>query len=52
MEHLAAYIVRASFSQTRMQYLPDKGQVVYRSKDGRQRSSPEQLAPICLPTSE
>jgi len=43
MENLAAYIVRASFSQTRMQYCPDKGQVVYRSKDGREQRTYDAL---------
>jgi hypothetical protein len=34
MENLARYIIRASFSQERMQYLPEPSQVVYRGKDG------------------
>jgi hypothetical protein len=34
MENLARYIIRASFSQERMQYLDQEGTVVYRSKDG------------------
>jgi len=37
MENLAAYIVRATFSQTRMQYCPEKGQVVYRSRTAGNR---------------
>jgi hypothetical protein len=34
MENLARYIIRASFSQERMQYLSAPSQVVYRAKDG------------------
>jgi len=34
MENLARYIIRASFSQERMQYLDQVGTVVYTSKDG------------------
>jgi len=34
MENLARYIIRASFSQERMQYLDEAGTVVYTSKDG------------------
>jgi hypothetical protein len=33
MENLARYIIRASFSQERMQYLDQEGQVVYTGKD-------------------
>jgi hypothetical protein len=36
MENLARYIIRASFSQERMVYQREKGQVAYRSKDGSQ----------------
>lgn len=43
MENLAAYIVRASFSQTRMQYCPEKSQVLYRSKDGREQRTYDAL---------
>jgi len=39
MENLARYIIRASFSQERMQYLDQEGKVVYTSKDGRTRKS-------------
>ena len=45
MENLARYIIypeghtRASFSQERMQYLDQKGKVVYTSKDGRTNKS-------------
>jgi len=35
MENLARYIIRASFSQERMNYLDQEGKVVYASKDGR-----------------
>jgi len=34
MENLARYIIRASFSQERMQYLDPEGTVVYTSRDG------------------
>ena len=34
MENLARYIIRASFSQERMQYLDQEGTVVYTSKNG------------------
>jgi len=34
MENLARYIIRASFSQERMQYLAELSKVVYRPKDG------------------
>jgi len=34
MENLARYIIRASFSQERMTYVPEAGSVIYRSKDG------------------
>ena len=34
MENLARYIIRASFSQERMQYLAEPSKVVYRAKDG------------------
>jgi len=33
MENLACYIIRASFSQERMTYHRETGQVEYRSKD-------------------
>ena len=35
-EKLARYIIRASFSQERMKYYPDKAKVTYQSKHGRQ----------------
>ncbi|MCJ7500754.1 transposase, partial [bacterium] len=36
MENLARYIIRASFSQERMTYVPEESKVIYRSKDGQQ----------------
>ena len=36
MENLARYIVRASFSQERMTYVPEEAKVVYKSKDRKQ----------------
>ncbi len=35
MENLARYIIRASFSQERMTYVPEAGSVIYQSKDSR-----------------
>jgi hypothetical protein len=35
MENLARYIIRASFSQERMQYLPEPSKVVYWAKGVR-----------------
>ena len=35
MENLGRYIIRASFSQERMQYLDQEGKVIYTSKDSR-----------------
>lgn len=37
MENLAQYIIRASFSQERMQYLADEETVIYSTKDGKKR---------------
>jgi hypothetical protein len=34
MENLARYIIPASFSQERMQYLPEPSKVLYQAKDG------------------
>ena len=51
---LARYIIRASFSQERMQYLADEGTVVYSAKDGKDRKvfdAPEWLAAMCSPKS-
>jgi hypothetical protein len=36
MENLARYILRASFSRERMQYLQEPSKVVYRAEDGTQ----------------
>ena len=50
MENLAHYIIRASFSQERMQYLDQEGTVVYRSKRGETTKSfpaMEWLAAMC-----
>ena len=50
LQNLARYIIRASFSQERMQYLDHEGKVFYTSKDGRtSKSFPslEWLANLC-----
>jgi hypothetical protein len=50
VEALARYIIRATFSQERMQYLADEGAVVYLAKDGKDRKvfdAPEWLAAMC-----
>jgi len=50
MENLACYIIRASFSQERMTYHRETGQVEYRSKDGKETKvlhALEWLAAIC-----
>ncbi|MBI4633578.1 MAG: transposase [Deltaproteobacteria bacterium] len=50
MENLARYIIRASFSQERMQYLADEGTVIYAAKSGNDRKvfdAPEWLAAMC-----
>jgi ribosomal protein S27E len=50
MENLARYIIRASFSQERMNYLDQEGTVVYRSKRGETTKSfpaMEWLAAMC-----
>jgi len=36
MENLARYIIRASFSQERLRYLPEESRIIYCSKDNRQ----------------
>jgi len=43
METLAEYILRASFSQARMEYMSEKGQVVYSSKDGKVKKTYEAI---------
>jgi hypothetical protein len=50
MQNLARYIIRASFSQERMTYHRDNGQVEYRSKEGSQTKvfdALEWLAAMC-----
>ncbi len=50
LENLARYIIRASFSQERMQYLANEGTVIYSAKDGKDRkvfAAPEWLAAMC-----
>ena len=50
MEDLAGYIIRASFSQERMTYHSETGQVEYRSKDGKETKvydALEWLAAMC-----
>jgi hypothetical protein len=50
IKNLARYIIRASFSQERMIYQREKGQVAYRSKDGLQTKvfdALEWLAAMC-----
>ena len=43
MENLARYVVRASFSQERMTYIPEESRVLYRSKDGNKEKVFEAL---------
>jgi len=38
IENLARYIIRASFSQERMTYIPEESKVLYRSKDGKKEN--------------
>ena len=50
MENLARYIIRASFSQERMIYIPEESKVVYKSKDGREEKifdALEWIAAMC-----
>ena len=37
MENLTRYIIRASFSQERMTYIPEESKVIYQSKDEKKR---------------
>lgn len=39
MANLASYIIRASFSQERMTYVPEQSEVIYRSKDGKEEKA-------------
>ena len=43
LERLAAYLIRSSFSQERMEYLPEETQVRYESKDGREKKTYDAL---------
>jgi len=50
MENLVRYIIRASFSQERMTYIPEESKVVYRSKDEKKEkifNALEWLAAMC-----
>jgi endonuclease III len=50
MDNLARYIVRASFSQERMTYIPEESKVLYQSKDGKEEKAfdaLEWLAAMC-----
>jgi hypothetical protein len=39
LERLAAYLIRSSFSQRRMEYLPHEAKVRYESKDGKEKKT-------------
>jgi len=43
LEDLAAYLIRATFSQERMEYSPEQAAVVYRSKDGKDKKTYDAL---------
>ena len=50
IENLGRYIIRASFSQERMTYIPEESKVLYRSKDGEKEKifdALEWLAAMC-----
>jgi Putative transposase len=50
MENIARYVLRASFSQERMTYVPGGAKVIYRSKDGKSENifdAIERLAAMC-----
>jgi Putative transposase. len=52
MENLARYIIRTSFSQERMTYLPETSQVIYKAKAGKDKEQKvfdalEWLATMC-----
>jgi len=38
MENLARYIIRVSFFQERMTYIPEESRVLYRFKDGKKEN--------------
>ena len=40
---VAAYLIRATFSQKRMDYSPEQATVVYRSKDGKEKKTYDAL---------
>ena len=51
MENLVRCLVRASFSQERMTYVPEEPKVVYKSKDGKQKkifNTLEWIAAMCF----
>jgi len=43
LENLAAYLIRATFSQKRMDYSPEQATVLYRSKDGKEEKTYDAL---------
>ena len=43
LENLAAYLIRAAFSQKRMNYCPEEASVLYRSKDGKEKRTYDAL---------
>jgi len=50
IENLARYIIRASFSQERMTYIPEDSKVIYQCKDGKEEKvfdALEWLAAMC-----
>jgi hypothetical protein len=50
IENLARYIIRASFSQERMTYIPEESRIIYQSKDGKNEKvfdALEWLAAMC-----
>jgi hypothetical protein len=52
MENLARYIVRSSFSQERMTYIPKESKVIYQSKDSKAEKvfdALEWLVAMCSP---
>lgn len=51
VEKLARYIIRASFSQERMSYIPEEAKVVYQSKDGKQEKAFDALEWLAAMTS-
>jgi len=42
---LARYIIRASFSQERMTYIPEESKVIYQSKDGKEEKGSQASIP-------